>query len=191
VGQITTVTEGADMDNPPEAADTDKLPATVPAIEDWLQRIMLASRWILIVFYVVLTLALAAFAVAFVVSAASLAPRLFAMRDSELILSLLGLVDSSLVASLVVMVIISGYDNFVGQINQPGQTLPWLGSLDSGALKIKIAAAIVAISSIHLLELALNADHYTNGELGWGVTLQVAFVLTAVGLGLVERLTRH
>jgi len=169
----------------------DKLPAPRPAIEDWLQRIMLASRWVLIVFYGVLTLALAAFALAFVVNAAGLAPQLFTMREPELILALLGLVDATLVASLVVMVIISGYDNFVGQISQPDQALPWLGTLDSGALKVKIAISIVAISSIDLLELFLNADHYPAERLQWGVILQLTFVATAVGLGLVERLTRH
>jgi len=169
----------------------DKPPPTGPVIEDWLQRIVLASRWILIVFYAVLALGLAAFAVAFVVNAATLAPQLFTMHEPDLILALLGLVDASLVASLMVMVIISGYDNFVGQISQPGQNLPWLGNLDSNALKVKLAVAIVAISSIHLLELFLNADHYTPGRLQWGVGLQLTFVATAVGLGAVERLTRH
>ena len=160
-------------------------------LEGLPQRIILASRWILVVFYAVLTLALAAFAAAFVVHFVELAPQLFTMRETDLILALLGLVDATLVASLVVMVIISGYDNFVGQISAPDQALPWLGNLDASALKIKIAASIVAISSIELLEVFLNGDHYTSGQVVAAIALQVTFVLSAVGLGLLARLTRQ
>ena len=162
-----------------------------PKLAEWPHRVILASRWLLIVFYGVLMIALAAFALAFVVHAAELLTRLLTMGESDLILALLGLVDASLVASLVVMVIISGYDNFVGQITAPEQALPWLGNLDAGALKIKIATSIVAISSIQLLEMFLNADHYTTERLVGAVGLQLTFVLTALGLGALERLTRH
>ncbi len=160
------------------------------ALERLPQRIILASRWILVVFYAVLALALAAFATAFVVHFVQMAPQLFTMRETDLILALLGLVDATLVASLVVMVIISGYDNFVGQISAPDQALPWLGNLDASALKIKIAASIVAISSIELLEVFLNGDHYSAGQVVAAIALQLTFVVSAVGLGILARLTR-
>ena len=169
----------------------DEKPAPPPKLAEWPHQMVLASRWLLVVFYAVLVVALAAFSVAFVVHTAELLPKLFAMSESDLILALLGLVDASLVASLVVMVIISGYDNFVGQISAPEQALPWLGSLDAGGLKIKIATSIVAISSIQLLEMFVNADHYTSERLAWAIGLQFAFVVTALGLGVLERLTRH
>lgn len=160
------------------------------ALERLPQRIILASRWILVVFYAVLALALAAFATAFVVHFVQMAPQLFTMRETDLILALLGLVDATLVASLVVMVIISGYDNFVGQISAPDQALPWLGNLDASALKIKIATSIVAISSIELLEVFLNGDHYSAGQVVAAIALQLTFVVSAVGLGILARLTR-
>lgn len=164
-------------------------PQAQRALERLPQRIILASRWILVVFYAVLTLALAAFAAAFAVHFVELAPQLFTMRETDLILALLGLVDATLVASLVVMVIISGYDNFVGQISAPDQALPWLGNLDASALKIKIAASIVAISSIELLEVFLNGDHYSAGQVVAAIALQLTFVVSAVGLGILAKLT--
>lgn len=168
----------------------DSEPQTQRTLEKLPQRIILASRWILVVFYAVLTISLAAFAAAFVVHFVELAPQLFSMHETELILAVLGLVDATLVASLVVMVIISGYDNFIGTISAEDQALPWLGNLDASALKIKIAASIVAISSIELLEVFLNADHYTTGRIAAAVVLQLTFVISAVGLGILARLTR-
>ena len=169
----------------------DHVPTTVKGLTQLPHRVILASRWLLIVFYIVLMIALAAFALALVVHAAELLPHLFTLSDSDLILALLGLVDATLVASLVVMVIISGYDNFVGQISAPEQALPWLGNLDAGGLKIKIATSIVAISSIQLLEMFLNSDHYTTGSMFGAAGLQLTFVATAIGLAVVERLVQH
>ncbi len=160
-------------------------------LEAMPQRLILASRWLLLIFYVVLVLALALYAVAFVVHFAQLVPRIFSMSEDDVILQMLGLVDAALVASLVIMVIISGYDNFIRPITTNAGGLDWIGNLDSGGLKIKIAASIVAITSIKLLEVMLNASHYTNEQIGWAVGLHLTFVLSAVGLGVLNRLTRH
>ena len=155
------------------------------------QRLILASRWLLLVFYAVLILALVLYALVFVVHFAELIPTAFTMSEDDFILQMLGLVDAALVASLVIMVIVSGYDNFIRPIASGASGLDWVGTLDSGGLKIKIAASIVAITSIKLLEVMLNASHYTNEQIAWAVGLHLAFVLSAVGLGVLDRLTRH
>lgn len=160
-------------------------------LESLPQRLILASRWLLLIFYGVLVLALALYAVSFLMHFVQLVPKILSISENDVILEMLGLVDAALVASLVIMVIISGYDNFIRPITTGATGLDWVGNLDSGGLKIKIAASIVAITSIKLLEVMLNASHYTSEQIAWAVGLHVTFVLSAVGLGVLERLTRH
>lgn len=160
-------------------------------VEALPQRLILASRWLLLVFYFVLVLALALFAAAFVVHFVELVPKVIGMAEIDIILEMLSLVDGTLVASLVIMVIISGYDNFISPISTTAESLPWIGSLDASGLKIKIATSIVAIASIELLESMLNANRYTSEQIAGAIALQLAFVVSAVGLGVLDRLTRH
>src|SRR5690606_32738674 len=89
--------------------------------------------------------------------------------EVDLILGALTLVDLTLVGSLIVMVMLSGYENFVSRldIGSAQRSLAWLGKLDSGSLKIKVAASIVAISSIHLLKAFMNATVVPNDKLLW------------------------
>ncbi len=88
------------------------------------------------------------------------------------------------------MVMISGYENFVSRFDKTGAEaeLSWLGKLDSGSLKIKVAASIVAISSIHLLRIFLNAEHYANDKIVWFVVLHLTFVVSALLLGILDRI---
>lgn len=153
--------------------------------------VVLASRWLLLVFYAVLIGALGLYAAVFAAHIGDLVSKAFSMTEDEFILQMLGLVDAALVASLIVMVIISGYDNFIRPIAPETSGLEWVGTLDSGGLKIKIAASIVAITSIRLLEVMLNSAHYTSEQIAMAAGLHLTFVLSAVGLGMMDRLTRH
>jgi uncharacterized protein (TIGR00645 family) len=84
------------------------------------------------------------------------------MADTDLILSMLALIDSALEASLIVMVMVSGYENVVLRLDVPGgERLSWLGKLGTGSLKVKVASAIVAISFIHLLQAFFNIKSST------------------------------
>jgi uncharacterized protein (TIGR00645 family) len=124
-----------------------------------VERLILASRWILVVFYIGLGLALALYAVSFLKQFVEIAQHVLELDEAGMILAMLGLIDAALVASLIVMVMISSYENFVSRFEEAGETeLSWLGKLDSGSLKIKVASSIVAISSIHLLQVFLNAQ---------------------------------
>lgn len=155
-----------------------------------IENIILASRWLLVAFYLGLGVALAAYVVSFALKLADFVVAAFTDGDAEMILKVLGLIDAALVASLVVMVIISGYENFVSRFeDEAGDEVHWLGKIDAGSLKIKVASTIVAISSIHLLQVFLKAAEYTNDKLMWFTIIHIAFVISALLLAWIDRLT--
>jgi uncharacterized protein (TIGR00645 family) len=156
-----------------------------------IERIILSSRWILVAFYIGLVAALAVYAVSFGYKLLKIASGVFALDEAEMILAMLSLIDAALVASLIVMVMISGYENFVSRFDEASEAdneVSFLGKLDSGSLKIKVASSIVAISSIHLLQVFLNADQYEDGKIMWLTLMHLAFVASAVMLGFLEKL---
>lgn len=158
-------------------------------LERRIETLLLASRWLLVVFYGGLAVGLAIYAVSFIWKLAKIGLHLFDYEEAEMILAMLGLIDAALVASLVVMVMISSYENFVSRFDVGQTDLAWLGKLDTGSLKVKVASAIVAISSIHLLQLFLNIDQYDNAKVMWATIVHMAFVASAVFLGLIDRIT--
>ncbi|MEQ8379401.1 TIGR00645 family protein [Parvibaculum sp.] len=156
------------------------------ALELFVERVILASRWILVVFYLGLAAALAVYAVSFGVKFLKIAKTALTASEAEMILSMLSLIDAALVASLVVMVMLASYENFVSRFDDAKTDLTWLGKLDAGSLKIKVASAIVAISSIHLLQVFLNANQYDNQKILWLTVIHIAFVVSALVLGILE-----
>jgi len=159
------------------------------SLEAAIERLILGSRWILVVFYLGLALALLLYAVSFCLKLAKLAQGALALSEAEMILAMLGLIDAALVASLVLMVMIASYENFVSRFDNAGTDLSWLGKLDSGSLKVKVASAIVAISSIHLLQVFLNINQYTDTKIMWLTAIHLAFVVSAVALGFLDKIS--
>jgi uncharacterized protein (TIGR00645 family) len=155
-------------------------------LELFVEGIILASRWLLVIFYVGLGIALALYAITFGYKLWSFSLHLFTSEESQSILDMLGLIDAALIASLVVMVIISGYENFVSRFDE-SQEVHWLGEIDVGSLKIKVASTIVAISSIHLLQIFLNVEQYTSDKLMWYTLIHLAFVVSALFLAFIDR----
>jgi uncharacterized protein (TIGR00645 family) len=158
------------------------------SLELLVERIILSSRWILVVFYLGLVAALGVYAFSIVLKFLKVAKNVFIYDEADMILAMLGLIDAALVASLIVMVMISGYENFVSRFDEADAEVSFLGKLDSGSLKIKVASSIVAISSIHLLQIFLNANQYTDNKLMWLTIIHLAFVVSAVMLGFLEKL---
>ena len=158
-------------------------------LEHFIESIILASRWLLVVFYLGLTAALGIYAITFVGKLWDFANKMTLLDDTGNILKMLGLIDAALVASLIVMVIISGYENFVSRFDAAeakGTEIAWLGKIDANSLKIKVASTIVAISSIHLLQVFLNADKFTDGKLMWLTIIHMAFVVSALLLAYID-----
>ena len=156
-------------------------------IEHFIESIILASRWLLVVFYLGLTAALALYAISFSNKLVEFVAKIFVLDDTETILKMLGLIDAALVASLLVMVIISGYENFVSRLDNADGELSWLGKIDAASLKIKVASTIVAISSIHLLQVFLNAAQFTDSKLMWLTIMHMAFVVSALFLAYIDK----
>lgn len=155
------------------------------SIERLIESIILASRWLLVVFYLGLAVALAIYAFSFAKKLVEFASLVMVLEDTDTILKMLGLIDAALVASLVVMVIISGYENFVSRFDQ-GE-VHWLGKIDAGSLKVKVASTIVAISSIHLLQIFLNSSKYTSEQIMWLTIMHMAFVASAIFLAFIDK----
>ena len=159
------------------------------SIERLIESIILASRWLLVIFYLGLAVALAIYAFSFGKKLLEFVSMVMVLEDTDTILKMLGLIDAALVASLVVMVMIAGYENFVSRFEEASDAqLSWLGKLDAGSLKIKVASSIVAFSSIHLLQIFLNIEMYDNAKIMWLLLLHMTFVVSALLLGYLEKI---
>ena len=156
-------------------------------LEHLVESVILASRWLLVVFYLGLAIALGLYAVSFLRKLYDFTTKVLVVEETDAILKMLALIDAALVASLVVMVIISGYENFVSRFDNADSEVSFLGKIDAGSLKIKVASTIVAISSIHLLQIFLNIASYTDNQVMWLTIMHMAFVISALFLAYIDR----
>ncbi|SEK69095.1 TIGR00645 family protein [Atopomonas hussainii] len=162
-------------------------------MERFIESVMYSARWLLAPIYLGLSLALLALALKFFQELVHVIPNVFALTESDLVLAILAMIDMALVGGLLVMVMISGYENFVSQINlaEGKERLSWLGKMDSSSLKNKVAASIVAISSIHLLRIFMDAQNIEPVYLKWYVIIHMTFVASAFAMGYLDKLTKH
>ncbi len=162
-------------------------------MERLFERMMYASRWLMAPIYFGLSFVLLALSIKFFQEIFELIPVIITMKSMDLVLIILSLVDIALVGGLVVMVMFSGYENFVSRLDLDDHEdkLGWLGKLDAGSLKNKVAASIVAISSIHLLKIFMNIEHIDNGKLLWYLLVHITFVLSAFAMGYLDKITKH
>ncbi len=169
-------------------------------LEKSFERIMYASRWLLAPIYIGLSIGLLLLAIKFFQEVFHIFPHVLDTKETDLVLFILSMVDIALVGGLIVMVMFSGYENFVSQLNidENAEKLSWLGKLDSGSLKQKVAASIVAISSIHLLQKFMNIsseqllekNDFQETQLMWYVIIHLTFVLSALGMAWVDKINR-
>jgi uncharacterized protein (TIGR00645 family) len=170
-------------------------PASPPVprhvIERWIEWTLYSSRWLLTPLYIGLAIVLLVFVYKFAEDTVLLFANAVIASEADLVLASLALVDLVLVASLLLMVMISGYENFVSRIDldHTQEKLAWFGKLDSGTLKVKVASSIVAISAIHLLRVFLNIEHIPNDKVVLLIAIHLTFVVSAVMLGVLDKLT--
>ncbi|MEG7503053.1 TIGR00645 family protein [Providencia stuartii] len=158
-------------------------------MEKLFEKTLYASRWLLAPIYFGLSLTLFALTIKFFQELWHVIPNIFSIPEADLILILLSLIDMALVGGLLVMVMFSGYENFVSQLNIPenSEKLGWLGKMDATSLKNKVAASIVAISSIHLLKVFMNSQNFPDNKLMWYVIIHLTFVLSAFVMGYLDQ----
>jgi uncharacterized protein (TIGR00645 family) len=117
------------------------------------------------------------------------------VKDAETVvmLSVLGLIDVVMIANLLIMVIVGGYETFVSRLRLQGHPdqPEWLSHVNAGILKVKLATALIGISSIHLLKTFINASKHESQMMLWQVVIHVTFVASAIALAWIDRLTFH
>lgn len=166
-------------------------------IERGFERTLFATRWLMAPMYLGLSLALAMLVVVFLREVAYYLPQMFELTADKAILVALTLIDLTLAANLLLIVLFSGYESFVSRLDigdhddRPG----WMGTVDFGGLKLKLIASIVAISGIHLLKRFMEIGQgaadavYGERELYWLVVIHIVFVISGVMMAAMDWLT--
>ena len=158
-----------------------------------LQVWLFSSRWLLAPFYFCLVASLFALLFKLLQHASHMVATLVDSSEASVILDILSLIDMTLVGSLIVLVIFSGYENFVSPIDndQPKQWPQWMGDIDFSGLKLKLMSSIVAISAIQLLRAFMDLKNATDRDLWWSVGIHIAFVVSALVLALSDKVSGH
>lgn len=150
--------------------------------EQLLERAIFASRWILAPFFVGLIIAMLVLLLKFGKELFSLLMGVLGLHDHDAIISILTLVDTALIAVLLLIIVFSGYENFVSKLSigehedRPG----WMGKVSFSDLKMKLISAIVAISAVELLKAFLVSETLTDAQIGWKVAIHLTFVLSGL-----------
>jgi len=115
------------------------------------------------------------------------------LNETVIMLVVLGLIDVVMISNLLIMVIVGGYETFVSRLELDGHPdqPEWLSHVNASVLKVKLATAIIGISSIHLLKTFINADNYAEKTLLWQTVIHVAFLLSAMAIAMTDRLLSH
>ena len=168
-----------------------------PRVETAFERLLFQSRWLMAPFYAGLALALLMLLAVFLRDLFYYVPKALMMgpgtglSSNDAILAVLTLVDLSLAGNLLLIVMFSGYENFVSKLDLEGETdrPPWMGTVDFSGLKMKLIASIVAISAIALLKAFMELSEgkvLSDRSLMWLVVIHVTFVVSGVLLALMD-----
>jgi len=168
-------------------------PETVPPIErrgQFLSTILFGSRWLQVPLYLGLIGAQLVYVVHFMVELEHLVTGTFKLGEEAIMLIVLGLIDVVMISNLLIMVIVGGYETFVSRLNLEGHPdePEWLSHVNANVLKVKLATAIIGISSIHLLKTFINAPNLTDKVLLWQTVIHMTFVLSAISIAYIDRL---
>ncbi len=159
-------------------------------VESLVEKTLFASRWLLCPLYIGLALLLVLFSIHFFRELIDIAIRAFSLTETDLVTEALTLIDLALAGGLVVMIMLSGYENYVSKLDvvDAEKSISWLGKLDTGTLKLKVSATIVTISAVQLLKAYLEINAVANDKLLWLVVIHLTFVVSALLLTVMDRL---
>jgi uncharacterized protein (TIGR00645 family) len=178
------------------AEPTKPPPGAPKKVETAFEQMLFSARWLLAPFYAGLAISIVILLIKFMGELWHIGSLAFSLGETDVILGVLTLVDLALTASLLIIVIFSGYENFVSKIDHSHHKdwPEWMGTIDFGALKLKLLSSIVAISAVQLLKQFMTLKSLTpEGErvLYWMVVIHVVFVVSAVLLALSDRIGEH
>lgn len=159
------------------------------SIEVFLEKLMFASRWIMAPFYFGLIISLFMLLIVFLSEIFHFIIN-FQINETDLIIFILTLIDLSFAGNLLIIVIFSGYENFVSKINiNNHEDKPdWMGTVDFSGLKLKLISSIVAISGIHLLKVFFAIERYTENQIILFISVHLTFVVSGVLLAYMDSL---
>lgn len=162
-------------------------------LEHFVERLMYTSRWIMAPVFLGMSLVLLVLAIKFFQELYHFVPHVLEIDEGQIILKLLTFIDLTLVGSLTVIVMFSGYENFVSRldIGSDAEKLEWLGTHDYGSLKLKVATSIVAISSIRLLKVFMEVENIANEKMLWYVIIHLTLVTSAFIMGYLDKISKH
>lgn len=154
-------------------------------------RVMFAARWIMAPIYLGLLVALVLVVVKFVQKLVLALPGFLALPSEEAIFLILTLIDLSLVANLVVIVMFAGWENFVGRLltSATGDRPAWMGGLDFATVKLRLIGSIAAIAAITILETFVHIDQVKPAEAAWQLAILLGIGILGVLLALADRLS--
>lgn len=166
------------------------MPQSKRRIENYIERGLFASRWLLAPMYIGLSVSLLLLIYIFMKELLHFFSDLGSLGANDVILGVLSLIDLSLAANLILIVIFSGYENFVSKLNTGDHEdhPEWSGSVDFSALKLKLVASIVAISGIHLLKVFMEVDKIPEAQIKWMLIIHMVFVISGVLLATMDRI---
>lgn len=158
-----------------------------------LSTVLFGSRWLQVPLYLGLIVAQCVYVVHFMVELKHLVMGTMTMTEESIMLIVLGLIDVVMISNLLIMVIVGGYETFVSRLNLEGHPdePEWLSHVNANVLKVKLATAIIGISSIHLLKSFINAANMDDKTLLWQTVIHMAFIISAVSIAYIDRLMSH
>ena len=159
-------------------------------LETIFEKLIFASRWLQAPLYAGLIVGGVLYAYKFIIELIHLCVNINEITETVLMLGVLTLVDITMVANLLVMVIIGGYTTFVSRldIDKHEDKPEWLQKIDAGTLKIKLSGSLVGVSGIHLLQVFINIKNHDSEQIMWQVIIHVVFLLSSIMLAYSEKL---
>ncbi len=160
------------------------------AITKPLEYFIFWSRWLQAPLYVGLIVAQGVYVFQFMHELAVLVTKAGSLTESEVMLIVLGLIDVVMIANLLIMVIIGGYETFVSRLDMEGHPdqPEWLSHVNAGVLKVKLAVALISISSIHLLRTFINAAHVEDRVIITQIGIHLAFLFSAIAIAYTDKI---
>ena len=155
-----------------------------------LEGLIFWSRWLQAPLYLGLIIAQGVYVYQFMIELSHLVGKVGGLTDTDVMLIVLGLIDVVMIANLLIMVIIGGYETFVSRLDLEGHPdqPEWLSHVNAGVLKIKLATAIISISSIHLLKTFINAGNLEDRAILWQVVIHVTFLVSALTMAWTDKI---
>lgn len=159
-------------------------------VKSVISKIIFMGRWLQLPLYLGLIIILAAYVYRFIGELFELVRHINGFDDTLIMLGVLDLIDVVMIANLLIMVVMGGYETFVShlQLDKHPDQPEWLDHLDAGAMKIKLALSLIGISSIHLLRTFIDPSKMANNTVMWQVVIHLTLIFSALAIALTNRL---